>query len=193
MIILPKEVGGMFKCLIKKEDQLTPEEFKQLENLLVPLFSFSYHFTQSYQKNHTLYYSSKPQWRFLLCDDGELVGSLSIVKRAINKPFPIVIGGVGNVGIKKSHQGQGLALLMLKKAHEFMKDKKINISLLFCTKERQGLYLKSGYIKTEKPVLFFSKGQQQEEPLALFLPLKITSEQTKDIQKNGLNISQGTW
>lgn len=183
----------MLTCLLKEENSLSLEDKRQLKELLVPLFSFSYHFSQSYHKNHTLYYSSKPTWRILLYQRKELVGSLSIVVRRINQPFSLVIGGVGNVGINKSHQGKGLALFMLKKANEFMKDQKVNINLIFCTENKKDLYIKAGYHQLEKPVTFYTKGELTEESLALFVPISLGAKQVNYIQHNGLHIGRGTW
>ncbi|MCL5675685.1 MAG: GNAT family N-acetyltransferase [Patescibacteria group bacterium] len=134
----------MFDFVFKEEDRLTKEEKQLLTQLLVPLFSFSYHFSQSYNKNKQLYYSSKPRWQLLLYHGKELVGSLSIVKRHLPKPFPVLVGGIGNLGIKENHQKKGLSLLMLKKTNEFMKKNGMQLSLLFCVEKLKGLNIKAG-------------------------------------------------
>lgn len=183
----------MLRCLVKEEDQLTQEEIKQLEELLVPLFSWSYHFSQSFINNHTLYYSSKPKWRLLLYDGKELIGTLSIVERKISSHYPLIVGGLGNLCIKESHQGKNLSACIFKKVHEFMREEGINMSLLFCVERLKGLYIRLGYQQTVKPVLFHQEGKTEEESLALFYPISVTLEQVNTVKQNGLDIGQGTW
>ena len=91
------------KYIFKEEAQINAKDFSKLEELLVPLFSFSYHFTQSYKQKGVLYFSSKPKWRLFVYDNDKLIGSLSIVDRKISKPFPLRVAGLGNLGIKESH------------------------------------------------------------------------------------------
>jgi len=183
----------MATCVIKEEQEITRNEREQLKQLLLPLFSWSYHFTQSYQKNHTLYFSSKPQWRLFLYEEKTLVGSLSMVRRKVSTPFPLWIGGVGSLGIKESHQGRGLAVCMLEQTHAFLKKQGIHLSLLFCIEEKRRLYEKAGYLQIQKPVTYFSKGKREEEPLAFFFPLLLSPEQTSTIQHEGLHIGRGSW
>jgi len=183
----------MLKCVIKDEDKLTPKDNDQLEKLLIPLFSWSYHFTQSFKNSHTLYYGTKPKWRLLLYDGKELIGSISIVERKISSPFPLVIGGLGNLGIKELYQGKNLSFLIFEKVHEFMKEKCIDISLLFCIERLKGLYVKIGYIQIDKPVIFHQEGKTEEECLALFHPLLVSPEQAKQIKQKGLDIGEESW
>lgn len=184
----------MFDYIFKEEDSLLKEDKQQLEKLLVPLFSFSYHFTQSYKKEGKLYYSSKPKWRLLVKSNGELIGSLSIVKRHIKEPSGLIVGGIGNVGVKETFQKQGLVTRMLNKSHLFMKKNGINFSLLFCIERLKSVYIKAGYRQIEKSVTFSDENSRiNKEELALFFPVLINKEDVTLIQFHGLNIGEGTW
>jgi len=140
--------------IFKNEDSISPDGFSELEELLVPLFSFSYHFMESYRKTGQLYYGSRPKWRLFLRDEDKLIGSLAIVERKLTKPFPLKIGGIGALGIKGSHQNQGFGGMILTKAHELMKREGFDVSMLFCLEKLKGFYLKCGYRLVNNPVVF---------------------------------------
>ena len=124
----------------------------------------------------------------------ELIGSLSIVERNIKKPLELIIGGIGNLGIKETYQKQGLATLMLNQSHMFMKQNGINFSLLFCIERLKPIYIKAGYQQIEKPVTFTNEsGKIEREELALFFPLLLNEETVALIQSQGLFIGKGTW
>jgi len=178
--------------IFKLEEEIIPSEFIQLENLLVPLYSFSYHFTKSYQQKHVLYFSSKPKWRGFIYDNHELVGSLSIVERKLDNPFTLVIAGIGNLGIKESHQSKGLALLLLEHANTFTKEKGFNISLLFCTPRLSKLYIKAGYTKIKQPVVYEENGKIEEEPTAFAYPISVEQDKYVQIISDGLNVGKGS-
>jgi predicted N-acetyltransferase YhbS len=184
----------MYEYIFKGEDDLSKKDREQLRDLLVPLFSFSYHFTQSYQREGRLYYSSKPKWRLLVKDGNELIGSLSIVERHITKPFDLTIGGIGNVGVAQNYQKKGLATGMLHEAHGFMKQKGINLSLLFCIERLKPVYIKAGYLQIKKPVTYIDgNGKPGKEELALFFPISLDRKTAALIQFHGLDIGRGTW
>ncbi|MDO8497346.1 MAG: GNAT family N-acetyltransferase [bacterium] len=178
----------MKKYVIKEEKSLTRIERKSLYNLLPKLLIWSIH-VKKY-----LYYSSRPKWRLMLFEDGELVGSLSIVKRKVNiNHSQFYIGGIGNVGIKKEYQGKGLAQKMLTYAEQFMKRNDINFGLLFYDDKRIKLYSKVGYQKLHKEVTYFSKSKLKREPIAMLLPIKLNREDISSIRQSVLHIGRGTW
>ena len=184
----------MDKFIFKKEGSLTQNEFQELEKLLVPLFSFSYHFSQSYKQHHQLYYSSKPIWQMLVWDNNQLVGSLSIVKRVIDQPMKLIIGGIGNLGVKQEFQNKGLATKMLNKTNQFLEKNNFNFSLLFCVERLKEIYINAGYVQIDKPVTFINdKGEIENEEVALFFPISLDQKSISLIKSKGLFIGQGSW
>jgi len=185
---------GMIKYIFKKEGQVNPKEFSKLKSLLVPLFSFSHHFSQSYKKHGTLYFSSRPRYRLFVYNDDELIGSLSIVDRKINKPFLLRIAGLGNLAIKKSHQGRGLAGKTLKETHKFLKEKNMDISLLFCVEKLKYVYIKAGYQQLDKPVTYLDEENSiSEESLSLLYPILASEDKVRKIMSEGIFIGKGSW
>ncbi len=184
----------VLKYFFKKEGNLSKEDRQQLEELLVPLLSFSYHFTQGYKQEGKLYYSSKPNWRLLVKNRHELIGSLSIVERRLEKPFDLSVGGIGNLGVKNTYQKQGLATLMLEKSHLFMRARKLDLSLLFCVEKLKNFYLKVGYRQIKKPVVFTNENDQTEkEELAFFFPILLDERTSSSLRFSKLNLGKGTW
>ncbi|NMC36660.1 GNAT family N-acetyltransferase [Candidatus Beckwithbacteria bacterium] len=181
------------RYVFKLENKISSFEFSRLEDLLVPLFSFSYHFSKSYHGNHVLYFSSKPKWRLFLYDKNTLIGSLSIVERKIHTPFQLSIAGIGNLGIKPSYQAKGLAMSMLEHAHHFAKKQGMNISLLFCIPEKSNLYVKTGYAKLERPVFYEDNSETKMELLSYAYPLSIDKKKFDQIVNRELNIGKGSW
>lgn len=184
----------MLEFIFKEENNLSQNDKYQLEKLLVPLFSFSYHFMQSYKNKRRLYYSSKPKWRLFVKDGDKLIGSLSIVKRRITKPSDLTIGGIGNIGVQESYQKQGIATQMLGKSHAFMTRKHINFSLLFCVERLAQVYTKAGYRRIEQLVTFINEnGKKEKEELALFFPISLDKATATSIQTHSVAIGKGTW
>ncbi len=176
------------KVLIKPEAELNKKERRLIYALQRSLFVWSEHL----KKN--LYYSSRPKWRLMLWENNQLIGSVSIVERKIKLAGKYkTVGGVGNLGIKKELQGKGYARLMLKKAEGLMKKEKIDFSLLFCGKDRCGLYEKVGYEKMNKYATYFSGSKLNRESIVMFLPINLTKQEASYLKNRVLHIGRGTW
>lgn len=176
------------KILIKLETKLNKKERKLIYALQRSLFVWSKHLKKY------LYYSSRPKWRLMLWENNQLIGSVSIVERKIKLVGEHkTIGGVGNLGVKREIQGKGYARLMLKKAEGFMKKKRINFALLFCRKDRAGLYEKVGYQKMNRHVTYYSGSELSKEKTAMFLPINLDKEEISYLKDKVLHIGKGTW
>lgn len=176
------------KLLIKLETKLNKKERSAIYNLQRSLFTWSEHLEKY------LYYSSRPKWRLMLWKDNQMIGSVSILKRRVRLAEKHkIIGGVGNLGIKREFQGKGYAQFMLKKTKSFMKKKEIDFALLFCGEDRTGLYKKVGYQKMGRYVTYYSGSKLKKERVAMFLPIHLNKELSGYLKKNVLHVGRGTW
>lgn len=166
------------KLLIKLEARLSKEERKAIYRLQRSLFTWSSHLKKY------LYYSSRPKWRLMLWEDNRLVGSVSVVKRRVSfAGQSLIIGGVGNLGVKREFQNKGYARFLLKRAKELIKKEEINLGLLFCGEDRTRLYKKVGYERMEKYATYYSGSKLKKERVAMFLPIHLTRKQTSCLKK----------
>jgi len=176
------------QILIKLETKLNKKERGSIYALQRSLFVWSKHLKKY------LYYSSRPKWRLMLWENNQLIGSVSIIKRKIKLGGRYkTIGGVGNLGVKKEFQGKECARLMLKKTEGFMKKEKIDFALLFCGKDRRGLYEKVGYEKMNKYATYYSGPKLNKEPIAMFLSINLTKEEISYLKDRVLHIGRETW
>lgn len=178
----------MEKIVFKEEKSLNKKDKEALHLLLNPLF------TWSVDVRKKLYYSSASRWRAMLYLNSNLIASLSIVsRRKIINCRPMLVGGIGNLGVVKKFQGKGYAARILELTKEFLRKKDVDFLLLFCGKDRVGLYLKCGYTQMKKSVSYYRGKQLKEEPVALFLPLNLSEEEKNFIFSRKIHIGRGTW
>jgi predicted acetyltransferase len=176
------------KLIIKLETKLNKKERGLIYSLQRSLFTWSEHLKKY------LYYSSRPKWRFMLWKDKQMIGSVSILKRRVKLAGKRkIIGGMGNLGIKREFQGKGYAQFMLKRTRSFMEKKGIDFALLFCGKDRMKLYKKVGYQKMGKYVTYYSGSKLKKEMVAMFLPIHLSRDLSDYLKKNILHVGRGTW
>jgi predicted GNAT family N-acyltransferase len=96
----------------------------------------------------------------LVASTGFVVAELSIDKRP---PLPFV--GIGGVFVTAERRGEGLGNRILVEALRFARTLGPELALLFCHRDRSGLYLRHGFTEVEPPVLVEQPGGNAEIPL----------------------------
>jgi GNAT superfamily N-acetyltransferase len=124
---------------------------------------------------NTLQWRPKDRHIALRGSDGRLVASAGLVLGEVQvgdrSPMPFV--GIGGVFVTASHRGEGLGSRVLEEALRRAATLGPELVLLFCHRDRAGLYDRHGFVEIEPPVLVQQPDGFAEMPLvAMWRPLR---------------------
>jgi predicted GNAT family N-acyltransferase len=116
---------------------------------------------------NTLAFRPKDQHVALRQADGRLIASTGFVlaELRVDEGPPVPFVGIGGVFVTAERRGQGLGNRILEEALRFGGMLGPDFALLFCHRDRSGLYLRHGFTEVEPPVLVEQPGGQAEIPL----------------------------
>ena len=124
---------------------------------------------------NSLSFRPKDQHVALRETDGRLVASTGFVLAdlCVDKRPPVPFVGIGGVFVTAERRGQGLGDRILVEALRFAQTLGPELVLLFCHRDRTGLYLHHGFAEVEPPVLVEQSDGYAEIPLVtMWRPLE---------------------
>jgi predicted GNAT family N-acyltransferase len=126
-------------------------------------------------RGNTLTWRPKDRHVALRQTDGRLVASTGFVLADLRvegePPTPFV--GIGGVFVNSDFRGQGLGNRIVVEALRLAQTLGPDLALLFCHRDRSGLYRKHGFIEIEPPVLVRQPDGYTEVPqVAMWRPLR---------------------
>jgi predicted acetyltransferase len=140
---------------------------------------------------------SQPKAWLLVFENNELTGRLLLHKRKIafaNKE--VVLGGIGGVCTRRDRRRQGLAMMMLKKAVEILKNWGCDIAYLCANIEKSGsLYSRTGFVPLNRPYTYYGRsGKLYEENNGMIASLNSPSLFEEVLNsKQKLHLGNGNW
>jgi GNAT superfamily N-acetyltransferase len=116
---------------------------------------------------NTLAFRPKDQHVALREADGRLVASTGFVLAdlTVDDGPGVPFVGIGGVFVTAERRGQGLGKRILEEALRFAGTLGPDFALLFCHRDRSGLYLRHGFTEVEPPVLVEQPSGHAEIPL----------------------------
>ena len=128
---------------------------------------------------NTLQWRAKDRHVGLRGEDGRLVASagwvLAEVEGGAGTPVPVV--GIGGVFVSAPHRGRGLANRVIIEVLDRAATTGRELALLFCHRNRAGLYTRHGFLEVSPPVLVEQPEGQVEIPMvSMWRPLREGSE-----------------
>jgi predicted N-acetyltransferase YhbS len=123
---------------------------------------------------NTLQWRLKDQHVALKGNDGRLIASTGLVLAEVEvgegATLPVV--GIGGVFVAAAHRGQGLSTRVIGEALERAATLGPDVAMLFCHRDRVGLYLRHGFVEIAPPVLVGQPAGPVEIPMvAMWRPL----------------------
>lgn len=115
----------------------------------------------------TLQWRPKDRHVALRGDDGQLIASaglvLAEVQMGAGEPIPVV--GIGGVLVSRTHRGQGLGRRVIEEVLARAATLGPELALLFCHRNRAGLYERHGFLEVPPPVLVEQPHGRVEIPM----------------------------
>ena len=111
----------------------------------------------------------------LCAEDGKLVASVGLVlaEVAIGDRSVIPVIGIGGVIVAASHRGQGLSTRVITEALNRATELGPSVALLFCHRDRVGLYARHGFFELPPPVRVQQPSGLIEMPMvSMWRPLR---------------------
>jgi predicted GNAT family N-acyltransferase len=124
---------------------------------------------------NTLQWRSKDRHVALRGDDGRLVASAGLVlaEVTVGEAAPIPVVGIGGVIVPLSHRGRGLSHRVITEVLARAAATGRELALLFCHRNRAGLYKRHGFLEIPPPVLVEQPGGPVEVPMvSMWRPLR---------------------
>ncbi len=116
---------------------------------------------------------------FVAVDGTKIVSTIRVFHREIYFNGKVIkMGGIGEVSTNKEYRGQGLSTKLLEMAIDYMKDKNINVSLLFTGEDKITFYNRLGYQNTKRK---FALSKVKQNDNKAFTVCKIDVE--KDLKR----------
>jgi predicted GNAT family N-acyltransferase len=107
------------------------------------------------ERGTTLQWRPKDRHVALRSADGHLVASagLVLVEMSIDDGEHVPVVGIGGVIVAAAHRGRGLARRVIHEALRLAATLGPEFALLFCHRDRVGLYVRHGFVEVQQPVL----------------------------------------
>lgn len=132
--------------------------------------------------------------------DQEVVGTTIIFKRTLQyKGKPIILGGLGAVGVRKEYRGKGIGTQMLSMARKTLNDSDADIAFLgtdIQDPQMLKIYGRIGFVPLNRPFAYIGKSGKRYEDLTAGMIAPIHSQELfnqilKDTEP--FYIGLGTW
>ena len=142
------------------------------------------------------FYSQPKAW-LLAFEKDQIIGTTGLHQRKIqfnNKD--IVLGGIGNVCVRKDQRRQGTAAQMLKEAVKTLKGWGCDVAYLCADiKESGDLYTKVGFVPLNRPYTFHGQsGKLYEDINGMIAPIKSPSVFEEILRsEEKLHLGPGNW
>jgi predicted N-acetyltransferase YhbS len=98
------------------------------------------------------YFQQRPQLRVMWCEDGQIIGHMAVMLRAIRVGGVLVhAAGLADVATDAGHRGRGIAAALLAEAIGQVRATSAQHFLLFGT---AGLYAAHGFVAAQNPITY---------------------------------------
>lgn len=130
---------------------------------------------------NTLQWRPKDRHVALRGDDGHLIASAGLVLANVQlgKAEPVPVVGIGGVLVNRAHRGRGLGNRVIIEVLARAATLGPELALLFCHRDRAGLYARHDFVEIPPPVLVEQPGGRIEMPMVtMWRPLREGAELT---------------
>ena len=137
------------------DNQVSEELDKQLRDLLVLCFPQT---SEIFSKQR--FYQEPPQYRWCLFDqDNLLIGHIALHIKKVKTEFASYdMGGIGEVCVHPNCRKQGIARMLIKQIHDYLRELGFAFSMLFGDTK---IYSSSGYKVVHNEIRYFDLKTQE--------------------------------